>query len=332
MSRFGAATTADQVLEGVDLDGRLMLVTGASAGLGIEAARALAAHGAHVVMAVRDLEKGERAASQILESCRDARLELGRLDLTSLASVRGFTHWFLARHQRLDVLIANAGIMGTPFGRTSDGFELQFGTNHLGHFLLVNRLVPVLVATAPSRVVVVSSFGHRWADVDLEDPDYREAPYRKFEAYGRSKTANVLFAVELDKRLAASGVRAFALHPGGIPTELGRHFTEHDRQELMELARRSRGEAAPAYKSLSQGAATTVYAAASDELDGLGGCYLEDCAVAGVTGSEATFGVREYAVDADRAGELWSLSERLVGERFNFASTTGALTHGYRGG
>jgi NAD(P)-dependent dehydrogenase (short-subunit alcohol dehydrogenase family) len=310
----GAETTTDEVLAGVDLSGKRILVTGASAGLGQEAARALAAHGATVIMTARDRAKGEAAVAAIWESVPEADLELGLVDLASLASVRAFTDAFLADHDRLDALIANAGVMACPFGQTADGFELQFGTNHLGHFVLVNRLAPALVAGAPSRLVMLSSRGHQMSDVDLDDPGFARTPYNKWDAYGRSKTANVLFAVGFDGRHAGEGARAFAVHPGTILTELGRHLESGDIEELQR--RRPGGAAAMVFKTVEAGAATEVWGATAPELDGRGALYLEDCHVAEVTHEAGTEGVMDYAVDPARAEALWARSEELVNERF----------------
>jgi NAD(P)-dependent dehydrogenase (short-subunit alcohol dehydrogenase family) len=312
---FGHDTTADDVLADVDLSGRVILVTGASGGLGVETARALAAHGAHVVMAARDAAKNGEAMAAIHDAHPGASLEDLELDLASLASVRAAVADFRSRHDRLHALVANAGVMCTPFERTTDGHELQFGTNHLGHFALTVGLVDTLVAAAPARVVVLSSAGHVFGDVHLDDPDYERREYDAFEAYGQSKTANALFAVELDRRLSDSGVRAFAVHPGGIHTELGRYM---GREVVAEIGRRL-AIAAPddgefRWKSVPQGAATTVWAATSPELDGCGGLYCEDCHAAEVRADAGAVhgGVRPYAVDRDRARALWELSERLV--------------------
>jgi NAD(P)-dependent dehydrogenase (short-subunit alcohol dehydrogenase family) len=311
---YGAETTTDEVLDGVDLTDRLILVTGASAGLGHEASRALAAHGATVIMTARDRAKGERAVAAIRERVPAADLELREVDLASLASVRSFTDAFLADHDRLDVLIANAGVMACPFGHTADGFETQFGTNHLGHFVLVNRLAPVLDAVATSRLVMLSSRGHQRADIDLDDPGFETTPYDKFEAYGRSKTANILFAVAYDSRHRDAGTRAFAVHPGVIVTELGRHLQPEDLETMR--ARMPRGGAGMVFKSVEAGAATEVWAATAPELDGKGALYLEDCGIAAVTDEPGTNGVLAYAVDRARAEELWTRSEEMVGERF----------------
>jgi NAD(P)-dependent dehydrogenase (short-subunit alcohol dehydrogenase family) len=311
MTSFGANTTTEEVLEGVDLRGRRFFVTGASAGLGEETARALAAHGAAVTMAVRDLDRGAAAAGRVRATVPNADLEVRELDLASLASVRACAEGFLGDHDRLDVLVNNAGVMACPFGTTADGFELQFGTNHLGHFLLTNLLAPVLVAAAPARVVSLSSRGHRFSDVDLDDPNFERTPYEPWLGYGRAKTANVLFAVGFDRRFADRGVRAFAVHPGTISTELGRHLTD---ESLAALVASMPPGQEMKWKSVPEGAATSVWAATAAELDGRGGLYLEDCGIAEPSDDPAAGGgVRPYALDPDRAAALWELSERLVG-------------------
>ncbi len=222
--RFDATSTTDEVLEGTDLGNMRVLVTGVSAGLGVETARALASRGARVVGAARDLAKAERATAQVRADAEigGGSLELVELDLASLASVRACADALRARDEPFDLVIANAGVMATPFGHTADGFETQFGTNHLGHFLLVNRIAPLMRPGA--RLVSLSSSGHRFSDVDLDDPNFERTPYEPFVGYGRSKTANILFAVEFDRRHRSRGVRATAVHPGGIQTELGRHL------------------------------------------------------------------------------------------------------------
>ena len=304
---MGPDTTTDEVLDGRDLTGTVALVTGASAGLGVETVRALAAYGASVIGGVRDVAKAERALDGI--PC-----ELRALDLADLASVRTFCDGVVAEHDRLDVLIANAGVMAPPEGRTADGFETQFGTNHLGHFVLVNRLVPLLLAGAPSRVVLLSSGGHRMSDVDLDDPNFEHTPYDPWIGYGRSKTANILFAVELDRRLRDRGVRAAAVHPGVIQTELTRHMTEDALKDL--LARR--GDRPMNRKSVEAGAATSVWAAVAADADAVGGRYCEDCSVSDVTEDPSSArGVCAYALDPDRAAALWARSEELVGEHFD---------------
>ena len=305
---FGFDSTAEDVVNGVDLAGRRVLVTGTTSGLGLETARVLAARGAHVISASRD---GARAASAA--AAAGIRVEVREVDLTSLASVRAFCDGMLADHERIDVLIANAGVMAAPEAKTADGFELQLGTNHIGHFMLVNRLRPLLRAAAPSRVVSVSSAGHRFGDVDLDDPAFERTPYDPWVAYGRSKTANVLFAVELDRRGRDDGVRAAAIHPGGIPTDLGRHLTD---ESLAALAR-NRGERRVEWKTIPQGAATQVWAGVVADADDVGGRYCEDCAVAPVIDDpNQSPGVMRYALDPDRAAALWAATERWVGEPF----------------
>jgi NAD(P)-dependent dehydrogenase (short-subunit alcohol dehydrogenase family) len=314
---FGAQSTTDDVLGGTDLSGRTVLVTGASAGLGVETARALASKGARVIGAVRDLAKGEHATRVVREAAAaGGSLSLVELDLASFASVRRCADTLVSARKPLDVIIANAGVMACPRGTTVDGFETQFGTNHLGHFLFVNRLVRLL--RPASRVVVLSSAGHRFADVDLDDPGFERTEYQPFVAYGRSKTANVLFAAGLDRRLVSRGVRAVAVHPGGIQTELGRHLTPELIAQIMPPSRG--GAAGFKFKTIAQGAATQVWCAVVAEADTIGGRYCEDCHVAAVTDDpESRTGVRAYALDTSRADALWTKSEQLVGERFDFS-------------
>lgn len=319
-SGFGHHTTADEVLDGIDLSGRLVLITGGASGLGHETARAMAAKGAQIIIAARDMEKGESAMTAIHGSVPDAQIEVMQLDLADLDSIRAFTTLFLQEHPSLDLLINNAGVMACEQGATKDGFEMQFGTNHLGHFLLTNRLRPALDVAAEAgrnpRVVTLSSRAHHTAPVDLDDPNYKQANYEKWEAYGRSKSANALFALELDKRVRETGLRSYAVHPGGIMTNLGRHLTEADIAMLM--SRFSQSEDQPGFKTIPQGAATSCYAATAPELEGAGGMYLEDCGQTFVNddleGNQS--GKRSWIMDADVAAKLWTLSEELVGERF----------------
>jgi NAD(P)-dependent dehydrogenase (short-subunit alcohol dehydrogenase family) len=318
---FGATSTTDEVLDGIDLTGTLAVITGASAGLGEETTRALAAHGAIVIMAVRDVEKGETAKARILEFVPEASLEVRQLELGNLANVRAFAESFLADHDRLDLLINNAGVMACPQGTTDDGFDLQLGTNHLGHFLLGTLLAPALVAAAPSRLISLSSDGHRMSDLDLDDPGFETTEYDPWVAYGRSKTANVLFAVGFDARHRDQGVRALALHPGAIHTELGRHLTKDSLKSLMDRIDREGGDASGEglrFKGIPEGAATTCWAATSPDLEGRGGIYLQDCQVAEVDDGETgpgRGGVRSYAVDPERADQLWAWSEAAVNSR-----------------
>jgi len=311
---FGAESTTDDVLQGVDLTGKRILVTGASAGLGVETVRALMAHGATVVGAARDLDKARRATTAALGgSPKRGSLELVELDLASLASVRKCADALVAAGKPFDVVIANAGVMACPFGKTSDGFETQFGTNHLGHFVFVNRIAALL--KSGSRVVNLSSAGHRFADVDLDDPNFERTQYHPFVAYGRSKTANILFSVGLDRRLGKRGVRAAAVHPGGIQTELGRHLTPELIAQLMPA-----GPTSFKFKTIPQGAATQVWTAVVAPAAHVGGRYCEDCHVAElVNDPNIRQGVRGYALDPVRADALWAKSEQLVGERFSYA-------------
>jgi NAD(P)-dependent dehydrogenase (short-subunit alcohol dehydrogenase family) len=308
---FGHDSTTDEVLAGVDLSGKRVLVTGVSAGLGVETARALTARGAQVVGAARDLDKA-RAATQGIPG-----IELIELDLGSLASVRAAADKLVAAGKTFDLVIANAGVMATPFGKTADGFETQFGTNHLGHFVFVNRIAPLM--TPGSRLVNLSSAGHRFSDVDLADPNFERTPYAEFVAYGRSKTANVLFAVEFDRRNRGRGVRATAVHPGGIQTELGRYMSDEVRNALMDQVTRTPQADGETFrwKTIPQGAATSVWAGAVASADEVGGRYCEDCHVAEIVDGEGLRGgIRPYALDAERAKALWAKSEEMVGETF----------------
>jgi NAD(P)-dependent dehydrogenase (short-subunit alcohol dehydrogenase family) len=316
---FGATSTTDEVLQGINLTGKRVLVTGVSAGLGVETARALAAHGAQVVGAARDLSKAQAATAQVrAQALSGGSLQLVQLDLASLDSVRRCADGLLEAGKPFDLIIANAGVMACPKSKTVDGFETQFGTNHLGHFVLVNRIASLL--KAGSRLVNLSSAGHRYADVNLEDPNFEHSPYEEFIAYGRSKTANVLFAVEFDRRHKGSGVRATAVHPGGIRTELSRHLAPEALQKLItEInARQPKGAPPFSYKSIPQGAATSVWAACVAEIEAIGGRYCEDCHVAEIASAPGIrAGVQPYALDPQHAQALWQKSEEMVGERFN---------------
>jgi NAD(P)-dependent dehydrogenase (short-subunit alcohol dehydrogenase family) len=310
---FGHDTTTNEVLEGIDLTGKLALVTGGSGGLGAETARALASKGARVVLTARDVAKGEEVARGIRRSTGNDGVEVEDLELGSLASVRAFADRFLARHDALEILVNNAGVMACPHARTADGFELQFGTNHLGHFLLTGLLARALCKGAPARVVSVSSRGHQQSPVVFDDILFERRPYEKWSAYGQSKTANVLFAVELERRLGVRGVHAYAVHPGVIPTDLSRHMAPEDYEHVRKRAPGGRIR----LKTVESGAATSVYAATAPELEGRGGLYLEDCHVAEINDSEgASEGVRSHALDANAAKRLWAVSEEMVGRSF----------------
>ena len=324
MNVFGATSTTGEVLSGVNLHGKRILVTGVSAGLGVETARSLAAHGAQVVGAARDLTKAKAATAQVQKDAADngGSFELTALDLADLKSVRACAEELLANGERFDVIIANAGVMATPFGHTADGFETQFGTNHLGHFVLVNRVAP-LIRTG-GRLINLSSAGHRFSNVDLEDPNFERTPYDPFVAYGRSKTANILFAVAFDKRHRERGVRAAAVHPGGIQTELGRYMEPITIQKMIEQMNQqlaAEGQAPFRWKTIPQGAATSVWAGVVAPADEIGGRYCENCHVGEivpdhVTVSAISEGVHGYALDPNTAEALWKKSEELVGESF----------------
>ncbi len=315
---FGAQSTTDDVLDGVDLSGRRILVTGVSAGLGVETARTLAAHGALVIGAARDLQKAHRATEPVrAAAATGGGLELVELDLASLASVRACADALVRKGEAFDLVIANAGVMATPFGKTTDGFETQFGTNHLGHFVLVNRIASLF--RPGSRLVNLSSSGHRFSDVNLEDPNFEHTDYTPFGAYGRAKTANILFAVEFDRRHRDGGVRATAVHPGGIHTELGRHMDPETVEALIKSMDAARPAGAPEFKwkTPAQGAATSVWAGVVAPADLVGGKFCEDCHVAEISeGSDIRSGVRAYALDPEHAKALWAKSEAMVGERF----------------
>jgi NAD(P)-dependent dehydrogenase (short-subunit alcohol dehydrogenase family) len=302
-SGFGATTTAAEVVAGLDLTGKLAIVTGGYSGIGLETTRALAGAGAHVVVPARRRATAEEA----LRGFENA--EIDELDLADLDSVRAFAERFAASGRGIDTFIGSAGIMASPETRVGPGWEAQFATNHLGHFALVNRLWPAF--TPGARVVSVSSRGHHYGPVRFDDLNFGRG-YDKWLAYGQAKTANVLFAVHLDKLAREQGVRAFALHPGRILTDLVRHL---DRQELVDAGMVDEsGRVTGGAKTPEQGAATQVWAATSPQLDGLGGVYLEDCDIAEPAPADGTrTGVKDYAIDPVQAERLWTLSAELTG-------------------
>jgi NAD(P)-dependent dehydrogenase (short-subunit alcohol dehydrogenase family) len=320
---FGAASTTDEVLSGVQLRDKRILVTGVSAGIGIETARSLAAHGAHLVGAARDLAKAEAATAQVRRdaAAHGGSFELVELDLANLASVRACAEQLLRKGQPFDVIIANAGVMATPLSFTADHFEMQFGTNHLGHFVLVNRIAPLI--RRGGRLINLSSGGHRRSNVDLEDPNFERTPYEPFLAYGRSKTANILFAVAFDQRHRGSGIRAAAVHPGVIETELGRHVDiENIRTMIQKMNDQliAQGKAPFQWKTVPQGAATSVWAGVVASGEEIGGQYCENCHVGEIVADNAAVfseGVRAYALDPNTADALWKKSEEMVGESFS---------------
>ena len=321
---FGATSTTEDVLSGVDLHGKRILVTGVSAGLGVETVRALAVHGAQVVGAARDLAKAEKATAAVGKdaAAHGGSFELVELDLASLKSVRACADKLVDKGRPFDVVIANAGVMATPFGHTSDGFETQFGTNHLGHFVFVNRIASLM--GAGSRLINLSSLGHRFSNVDLDDPNFEHTPYEPFVAYGRSKTANILFAVGFDRRHRERGVRAAAVHPGGIQTELSRHMDPAQLEAIIKQINEqaaAEGKGPVQLKTVPQGAATSVWAAVVASAEEVGARYCENCHVSEVVPDEVTLGmtnegVRGYALDPRNADALWKKSEELVGESF----------------
>jgi NAD(P)-dependent dehydrogenase (short-subunit alcohol dehydrogenase family) len=290
MSEFNAQSTTDDVIAGISLVGRVAVVTGASAGLGVETARVLAGAGATVVLLARDAAKLAPVLEQLAAALPQAQLDSAIVDLADLDSVRGCAAELLERYPRIHLLINNAGVMACPQLRTAQGFEMQFGTNHLGHFLLTGLLLPALLAAAEEG----GASGHKLAAADLQDPNFERTDYDKFIAYGQSKSANSLFAVGLDRRFKDRSVRAFAVHPGMIMTDLGRHMSQADVEELMAIA--PPGETL-VVKSVEQGAATSVWAASSPDLAGQGGIYLENCQVAKPAGPGGDGGFMPHAAD-----------------------------------
>lgn len=304
-SGFGATTTATEVLAGVDLTGRVAVVTGGYSGLGLETTKALAAAGAHVVVPARRPDVAKEALDGL------DGVETDELDLADLDSVRRFAERFLASGRDIHITIDNAAVMACPETRVGPGWEAQFATNHLGHFALVNRLWPAIVR-GRGRVVSVSSRGHHRSAIRWDDVQF-ETGYDKWQAYGQAKTANALFAVHLDALARGAGVRAFSLHPGGILTPLQRHLPREELVAMGWIDEAGDPVDPAAIKTPEAGAATQTWAATSPQLDGLGGLYLEDCDVAEPAAEAGTSGVRPYAVDPEQAARLWTLSAELTG-------------------
>lgn len=316
-SGFSAASTAQEVLAGIDLTGKTAIVTGGYSGIGTETTRALRAAGAHVIVPARDLAKARTALQGI-------DVEIAAMDLVDPASVDAFAETFLASGEPLHILINSAGVMACPLCRDARGYETQFATNHLGHFQLAARLWPALKRAGAARVVALSSLGHRYAPVDMDDPHFERRDYDRWIAYGQSKSANALFAVGLDTRGKAHGVRAFSVHPGRIITDLARHMSIEELQRLGAFDENGRPvvDIARGMKSPAQGAATSVWAATSPQLDDKGGLYCEDCDIAELSDDADTTaagsgtlsaGVRSWAVDPLAAEHLWTMSERMTG-------------------
>ncbi len=314
---FNAETTAEEVVKGLDLTGKTIVVTGSSAGLGAETARVLAKAGAEVVLVARNAEKNAKIAAGIRAETPNAKLSLVTMDLADLASVRRAAKEILAAHPKVHALINNAGFVGGPRIITPEGAELHLAANHIGPFLFTNLLFPALKAAAPSRVLVLSSNGHRMPGFEFDDLDFSNREYNHWTAYSQSKRANVLHAVGLAKRLAGTGVTANAVHPGVIRTEVFRDVAAVEEQMVTGWAE---ANGSP-LKSIPQGAATQVWGAVAPELEGVTGIYLEDVQIAKHIPSDvlSALGVIEEALDQGSADRLWGISEGIVGEKFSFA-------------
>ena len=309
-SPFTATSTALDVVDGLDLTGRRAVVTGAASGIGVETARALAHAGASVVLAVRDPAAGERVAADLVRTSGRTDVAVAHLDLADLATVDAFARSWTGP---LHVLVANAGVMDSPRGRTAQGWETQFGTNHLGHFALATGLHAALAEAGDARVVAVSSSGHAASPVVFDDLFFERRPYDPGLAYGQSKTANALFAVEATRRWAGDGITANSLDPGGIWTPLQRHWSPQRRAAAQEQARRAEAAGLFAMKTPAQGAATSVFLATSPLVAGTGGRYFQDCQEAAVVDQlHGISGVLPHALDPEAARRLWEVSEELL--------------------
>ena len=306
-TRFGAETTADEVAATVDLSGKRAIVTGAASGIGVETARSLARAGAEVTLAVRDVAAGRRVAGEIAETTGNSSVRAAQLDLADRSTVSAFGE---AWSGPLHLLVLNAGVMACPLARTPEGWELQFATNHLGHLALALGLHDALAAAGGARIVSVSSSGHLASPVVFDDIQFDEREYEPWSAYGQSKTANVLLAVEATRRWAGEGIVANALMPGGIMTNLQRHVSQETKDGW--IAREKAGEIT--LKTTQQGAATSLVAAVAPELEGIGGRYLEDCNESETVANDAQVqrGVREWALDPAAAAQLWETSLALL--------------------
>ncbi|CAA0081770.1 Fatty acyl-CoA reductase [Zhongshania aliphaticivorans] len=309
MSKFGFESSTYEVLAGVNLEGKYVVVTGGGAGLGFETARALGSKGAHVVLVGRNAEKLEMAKMSLM-LMGQTKVDSELMDLNDLDSIRVAAKTLQQRYPKIDILVNNAGIMACPLSRTKQGFESQFGTNHLAHFLFTCLLAPSLIAADSARVVNLSSSGHHLGMVNFEDPNYESSPYNKWVAYGASKTSNALFAVGLNARLASMGVSSYGVHPGMIKTDLGRHLEPEDIADLSSPPE--------PYKAVPQGAATSVWAATAPDLADKGGSFLANCQVAEINDGPKPFGVKTYATSVENADKLWEISEALVGNKFSW--------------
>lgn len=316
-SGYSAQSTTDEVLQGVDLRGRTAMVTGASSGLGVETARSLARCGARVIMAARDENKTHVAIHAIARQVPGADLVYMPLDLSDRESIVRCAEGVQRSLTSLDLLINNAGVMACPLRRTVEGWEWQLAVNHIGHFLLTGELVPALLRAPEPRIVNLTSGGHQLGAPDPLDPHFIQRPYDKWLAYGQSKTANIWHALALFERLGDRGVSAFAVHPGAVGTDLGRHISDGEVEDLRGAA-----EDTPAldFKTIPQGAATSVWAATSASLNGMGGLYLEDCQIGKPVQGEglAVSGYAAWALDVERAQAFWRQSEAWVGRRYDW--------------
>ncbi|RKT14319.1 NAD(P)-dependent dehydrogenase (short-subunit alcohol dehydrogenase family) [Paraburkholderia sp. RAU2J] len=311
-SGFGAASTAAGVIQGIDLTGKTVIVTGGASGIGIETVRAFRSAGARIIVPARDTAKAKEALAAVPDIVVEA------MDLLDPASIDRFASRALALTDKVDILVNNAGVMAAPLTRDARGYEMQFAANHLGHFQLTCRLWPVLLRADGARVVALSSYGHRRAGVDFHDPHFERREYDRWVAYGQSKTANALFAVALDSIGRGQNVRAFAVHPGGIATPLARHMlpSEIEASHIFDAEGQPVIDPENNKKSPEQGAATSVWCATSPQLAGMGGVYCADCDIAVALPSDDSpemHGVRPRAIDPVAAGRLWQLSEQLTG-------------------
>ena len=314
--KFGHGTQALEVVEGLDLTGKIAIVTGAASGLGVETARALLKAGATLVLPVRSVERGKKVADELAADTGNSNISVAEMDLIDYQSVRQFAQDFLAKHDRLDLLINNAGIMACPLARSQEGYESQFATNHLGHFLLTCLLAPALINAAPARVVALSSIGHRLSPVRFDDINFEKTDYEKWTAYGQAKSANALFALELNRRLSPKGVKAFSVHPGGIMTNLQRDMSQAEIKGMGWVD--DDGNPKEGFKTPAGGAATAVWAATSPDLESHGGEYCEDCHIAEPARDDVPFGgVFPHVQDPQAARQLWEVSEQMLHEKFN---------------